>query len=165
MNVKIILEYCFISEMYIFLKTNAINGFRVLPGEAARLISPRFPDSALGMEKCLSMLVNAHGPHIGHLAVADEYGYYVHVYEGSDSNVNRVDWFTNSVQLKPEQTLFVLEAVKGGTSASDTLGDICVDDLHLFYGSCGTAYFLKHAIDRPFIHFSYAFFFFRNSVE
>ena len=107
------------------------------PGLTTHAISPPFHESLFGVRKCLAMLVNAYGPHVGGLAVLDERGRYVKKYIGDEKNALLKDWFVWSTQLFPEQVLFVLEATKGGTVAADDKGDICVDDVVVFEGACG----------------------------
>ena len=57
----------------------------------------------------------------------------------------------------PSRTLiFVLEALHGGSSSSEDEGDICVDDLRIVEGECGTYMYIVHDYNRqfikPFIH-------------
>ena len=49
-------------------------------------------------------------------------------------------WDTINVQLGAITSNFVFEAVKGGVSDSDNLGDICIDNIHVRSGLCCKLY-------------------------
>ena len=88
-------------------------------------------------ERCLALSVNAHGLHIGSLHVYDDGGNEVTSYVGSVLNADKYDWFELKTALDPEQTLFVIEARKGGEMEKDEKGDICIDNIRVWVGTCG----------------------------
>ena len=109
----------------------------ILPGEAARLLSPRIPEQFHGHKKCLVFSMNVHGQHIGFVRVLDEYSRRVYEYQGSKTrNEFLKDWVAVTVDLSPVQKLFVLEATKGGVYESHAQGDICIDDLSVTQDDC-----------------------------
>ena len=76
----------------------------ILPGEAARLISPRFPEQFFGQKKCLVFSMNVHGQHIGFVRILDEFSRRVYEYQGSKTrNEFLKDWVAVTVDLSPVQ--------------------------------------------------------------
>ena len=47
-----------------------------------------------------------------------------------------LEWQRVEVQVAPLSTLFVFEAVRGGNSVAENLGDICIDNIHVYPGQC-----------------------------
>ena len=41
------------------------------------------------------------------------------------------------INLKPQQPLFIIEGVRGGHSADEDQGDLCIDDVFVFGFECG----------------------------
>ena len=46
-------------------------------------------------------------------------------------------WRFISVNLKPEQTTFVIEAVRGGRTEAEDQGDLCIDNVAVYGYECG----------------------------
>ena len=48
----------------------------------------------------------------------------------------KTDWQTGQATLRPDQTLFVFEVVRGGNSDGEDQGDVCIDDVSVTPGAC-----------------------------
>ena len=127
--------------VYLLFEATSTSTRPVLPGDVARLVSPRLPKQWLGYKKCLEFAMNVHGQHIGSVNILDEFNRVVYGYIGLKAqNQDLKHWVAVSVQLLPYQALFVLEGSKGGEVEADSEGDICVDDFGLSVGECRKKY-------------------------
>ena len=59
-----------------------------------------------------------------------------------------LEWERVEVQVAPLSTLFVFEAVRGGNSVAENLGDICIDNIHVYSGHCS-----KFKTRSQYLHF------------
>ena len=73
------------------------------------------------------------------------------VYPVHVSSADAIKWQRVQVNLPSRTLIFVLEALHGGSSSSEDEGDICVDDLRIVEGECGTYIVHGHDYNRQFI--------------
>ena len=120
-----------------YLEVSSTVDKQIRPGMRARLISGAFPESSFGTGKCLTMEVSAYGWAIGELNILDGLGNRVAHYHGNRrKNRDHIDWFTFARDLRPHQKRFVIEGVKGGITYYSAEGDIAIDDVKVFMGTC-----------------------------
>lgn len=130
----------------------------VEPGLKAQIISP--PLTAHGLFKCLSFKFNIYGAHSGTFSVLDENfepfvrlrnsKWYVKIlkYKTAFLAVLRFvsildsvysvmnQWNQAKMDIPGEWRRFVIEAVRGGRSEDEDLGDMAVDDFVLELSRC-----------------------------
>ena len=75
--------------------------------------------------------------HVGSLLIYDEGGNRLASHHGVEHSAFMTAWFEITVQLNPRQHLVVFEGVRGGRVEDDDRGDICIDDVRVWRGSCG----------------------------
>ena len=51
-------------------------------------------------------------------------------------NENFVEWRTGEAQFQAHSRFFTITAVRGGNATDEDEGDISIDDLNYFIGSC-----------------------------
>ena len=84
------------------------------------------------------MAINAYGWAIGQLNILDEFGNLLGFYHGKpDKNRDQEHWMLMAFDLHVHTKLFVIEAVKGGTNHLSKEGDLCVDNVMVYEGTCG----------------------------
>ena len=102
----------------------------------ARYIAPRFPRLNLGQSKCLLFSYNIFGKDGGKIMVFDEKLQRLWHYEHEHQADLASEWVQTHVTMGVNQTLFVLEAERGGVGKDAKDGEICFDNILVIRDSC-----------------------------